>query len=52
MTPYVIGNNYDWLPGACMKMIEGGASYYYCRGEWYRQIREGRSPLYWAVARP
>lgn len=52
MKPYVLGRNYGSLPGACMKMIEGGASYYYCSGEWYRQVREGRSPLYKAVARP
>jgi hypothetical protein len=45
--PYVIGNTYDSLPGGCMKLIEEGASYYYCGGEWYRQ--EGKS--YKAVQR-
>jgi hypothetical protein len=39
--PYVIGNTYDSLPAGCMKMIEEGAAYYYCDGEWYRQ--EGKS---------
>ena len=37
--PYVIGRQYASLPGGCMKMIEGGASYYYCgSGEWYRPV--------------
>lgn len=49
--PYVVGATYASLPGGCMKMIESGAAYYYCSGEWYRQVREGRSPLYQAVAR-
>lgn len=49
--PYVIGNNYASLPGGCMKMIEDGVSYYYCDGEWYRQVGGGRSPTYQAVAR-
>ena len=36
--PYAIGASYDSLPGGCMKMIEGGNSYYYCSGgEWYQQ---------------
>ena len=35
--PYVIGKSYASLPGGCMKLIEGGASYYHCGGEWYRQ---------------
>ena len=50
--PYVIGATYASLPGGCMKMIEGVTSYYYCDGEWYRQIAEGRSPAYKAVAKP
>jgi hypothetical protein len=36
--PYKIGAMYDALPTPCMKMIEGGASYYHCSGEWYRQV--------------
>jgi len=47
--PYVIGRNYSSLPGPCMKIIEDGASYFYCSGEWYRQVGAGQ---YRAVARP
>ena len=47
--PYVIGRNYSSLPGACMKIIEDGAQYYYCGGEWYRQVGAAQ---YKAVARP
>lgn len=36
--PYKLGALYDDLPTPCMKMIEGGASYYHCSGEWYRQV--------------
>ena len=36
--PYKLGALYDDLPSPCMKMIEGGASYYHCSGEWYRQV--------------
>jgi len=51
--PYVIGNTYDSLPPeGCMKMIEGGASYYYCNGEWYRQVGGGKDAQYRAVAQP
>lgn len=47
--PFVIGQRYASLPGGCMKLIEGGASYYYCGGgEWYRQSGK----MYRAVARP
>ena len=47
--PYAIGASYDSLPGGCMKMIEGGESFYYCSGgEWYRQA--GRD--YVAVKQP
>lgn len=47
--PYVIGNSYASLPGGCMKMIEDGASYYFCGGgEWYKQTGK----LYRAVAKP
>ncbi|MDP9422711.1 MAG: hypothetical protein M3Q19_07750 [Pseudomonadota bacterium] len=47
--PYVVGRSYASLPGGCMKMIEGGASYYWCSGgEWYRLVGK----QYRAVARP
>jgi hypothetical protein len=46
---FAIGRSYDSLPGGCMKMVEGGASYFYCGGDWYREV--GRS-LYQAVASP
>ena len=49
--PYVIGDSYSSLPGGCMKLIEGGEAYYYCDGEWYRQLRAGRDAQYLAVAR-
>ena len=48
--PYKIGATYASLPGGgCLKMIEGGAAYFYCGGEWYRQVGRGQ---YKAVARP
>ena len=52
--PYVIGGTYASLPPqGCMKMIEDGASYYFCSGdEWYRQLGDGRGAKYRAVARP
>ena len=47
--PYMLGKRYASLPGGCMKLIEGRASYYYCGdGEWYRP--SGR--MYLAVAKP
>lgn len=46
--PYVVGKTYATLPGGCMKLIEAGASYYLCSGEWYRQVGK----QYRAVARP
>jgi len=49
--PYVIGSTYASLPDSCMKLIDGGVSYYYCDGEWYRQIGGGRGARYQAVAR-
>jgi hypothetical protein len=45
---YVLGRTYASLPGGCMKMIERGATYYQCSGEWYRRVPSG----YRAVARP
>ena len=50
--PYVIGKSYASLPGGCMKMIEEGASYYLCSGEWYRQVGGGSAAKYRAVAQP
>jgi len=49
--PYVIGASYASLPGGCMKLIDEGTSFFYCSGEWYRQVGEGRSASYRAVAR-
>ena len=49
---YVIGKTYASLPPqSCMKLIEEGVSYYYCSGEWYRQVGEGRSASYKAIPR-
>ena len=46
----MIGASYNSLPPeGCMKLIEAGESFYYCSGEWYRQVA-ARS--YKAVARP
>ena len=51
--PYVAGGTYASLPGGCMKMIEDGASYYFCGGgEWYRQTGDGSGAKYRGVARP
>lgn len=50
--PHVIGKSYASLPGGCMKLIEEGASYYYCSGEWYRQEGAGGGARYRAVAHP
>jgi hypothetical protein len=46
--PYVIGASYASLPSGCMKMVEAGGSYFYCGGEWYRQVGSG----YRAVREP
>ena len=50
--PHVIGKIYASLPGGCMKLIEEGASFYYCSGEWYRQEGAGGGARYRAVAHP
>ena len=47
--PYAIGRKYTSLPGGCMKMVERGANYFNCSGDWYREV--GRSQ-YKAVAPP
>ena len=49
--PYVIGASYASLPGGCMKLIEDGTSFFYCDGEWYRQVGAGRSASYTAIQR-
>jgi len=43
---------YDSLPSPCMKMIEDGASYYHCSGEWYLQVGSGSAVEYKAVQAP
>ena len=50
--PYVIGASYNTLPSGCMKMIQDGASYYLCSGEWYRQVGSGGVVSYKAVKAP
>jgi len=46
--PYAIGRTYKALPGGCLKMVQGGASYFHCSGGWYRQV----GSRYRAVAMP
>ena len=47
--PYVLGRSYASLPSGCMKMVERGATYYNCSGDWYREVGRSR---YKAVAAP
>jgi hypothetical protein len=47
--PYVVGRSYDSLPDGCMKMIDRGAIFFQCSGEWYRQTAAGQ---YKAVSAP
>lgn len=47
--PYVVGNSYNSLPGGCMKMLQDGASYYLCNGDWYQATGGGQ---YKAVKAP
>ena len=36
---FVVGRSYDSLPGGgCMKMIDSGATFFNCSGEWYREV--------------
>ena len=36
---FVVGKSYDSLPGGgCMKMIDSGATFFNCSGEWYREV--------------
>ena len=46
--PYAIGRTYNSLPGGCLKMVQGGRSYFRCREGWYRQV----GSRYRAVAMP
>ena len=46
---FAIGKSYDSLPGGCMKMIDSGAVYFNCSGDWYREV--GRAQ-YKAVEAP
>ena len=46
---FAIGQSYDSLPGGCMKMIDSGAIYFNCSGDWYREV--GRAQ-YKAVEAP
>ena len=50
--PYVIGRTYSAIPSGCMKLIEDGASYYYCQGDWYRLVGRGNRAQYLAVRKP
>ena len=50
--PHVIGKSYASLPGGCMKMIDQGASYYGCSGEWYLETGGGSGVRYKAVKAP
>ena len=50
--PYAIGSSYSSIPSGCMKLIEYGASYYHCNGEWYQSVRSGNSVKYLAVRAP
>jgi hypothetical protein len=44
-----MGRTYASLPGGCMKMVEKAASYFYCGGDWYRQVG---SSEYRAIKKP
>ena len=50
--PYAIGSTYSSIPSGCMKLIEDGASYYHCNGEWYRSVSSGNGVQYLAVRAP
>ncbi|MCL6683539.1 hypothetical protein [Sphingomonas alba] len=40
--PWALGATYASLPGGCMKMVEAGGAYFYCGGDWYRQVGAGQ----------
>jgi hypothetical protein len=44
----VIGRTYKSLPGACLKMVQAGGSYFHCSVGWFRQV----GALYRAVPMP
>lgn len=46
--PYVIGRTYRSLPGHCLKLVQGGGSFFHCSEGWYRQV----GSLYRAVPAP
>jgi hypothetical protein len=50
--PYAIGSTYSSIPSGCMKLIEVGASYYHCNGEWYQSVSSGNGAQYLAVRMP
>ena len=50
--PYAIGSTYSSIPSGCMKLIDDGASYFHCNGEWYRSVSSGYSVHYLAVRGP
>ena len=50
--PYVLGKSYASLPGGCMKMLSGSASYFNCGGLWYRQVGSAGASRYVAVEMP
>lgn len=50
--PYAIGSTYSSIPSGCMKLIEDGASYYHCNGEWYQSVSSGNGVQYLAVRAP
>lgn len=45
---FVIGRTYKSLPGACLKMVQAGGSYFHCSAGWFRQV----GALYRAVPMP
>jgi hypothetical protein len=49
---YIIGRTYDSLPAGCMKLIDRGATYFHCSGDWYREIRDEGGGRYRAVQQP
>ena len=49
---YVIGSTYSSIPSGCMKMINDGASYYHCDGDWFRAVLTSSRVRYLAVRMP
>ena len=44
----MLGASYASLPDGCVKMVELAGAFFYCGGEWYRQV----GPAYRAVKEP